>query len=123
MAFGITRRSATTYENKAEVPSDQNIPDNYVQHTLTTTKALPPITWSNLLSNINWTTVPIIGVTTILSIYGPMVTTLQWKTGLFAVFWYFVTGLGITAGEFSSFSFIGGTEEGELAFNFPNYYS
>jgi stearoyl-CoA desaturase (delta-9 desaturase) len=29
------------------VPADMNIPDNYVQHTLETTKPLPPVTLQN----------------------------------------------------------------------------
>ncbi|KAG8905501.1 hypothetical protein FRB99_008846 [Tulasnella sp. 403] len=81
-----------------DIPVDINIPDNYVQHTLATTKALPPITLNNLLSNVNWTNVIILGSTTVLSIWGAFTTSLAFKTAVFSIFWYYVTGLGITAG-------------------------
>ena len=83
-----------------EDPSDLNIPDNYVQHTLRTQKALPPITWANLVYNLNWTNVIVLGTTTLVSIWGPWTTPLQSKTFWWMVIWYYVTGLGITAGTF-----------------------
>lgn len=80
-------------------PIDLHIPDNYVQHTLATTKSLPELTWGNLIFNLNWTNVIILGSTTVLSIWAPMNTKLYWQTAVFSVFWYVVTALGITAGE------------------------
>ena len=38
---------------KDEEPIDANIPDNYVQHTLKTTKELPPFQWNNLLNEMD----------------------------------------------------------------------
>jgi len=81
-----------------EVPADLNIPDNYVQHTLKNTKPLPPVTWSTLLENINWISLLALTLSPTVAIYGMFTTELCWKTGIFSVFWYFVTGLGITAG-------------------------
>ncbi|TRM59538.1 hypothetical protein BD626DRAFT_550141 [Schizophyllum amplum] len=79
-------------------PSDLNIPDNYVQHTLKTVKALPPVTWSNLLQNLNWISLGLLTATPLIGIWGMFTTPLRWETAVFSVFWYFVTGLGITAG-------------------------
>ncbi|KAF7348435.1 Acyl-CoA desaturase [Mycena venus] len=49
------------------VPTDV---ENYVSHTLKTTKPLPPITWNNFLSELNWLNVAILGLTPVLSIIG-----------------------------------------------------
>lgn len=77
-----------------EQPSDLNIPDNYVQHTLKTTKPLPPVTWANLLQNINWISFTLLTATPLIGAWGALTTELRWETAAFAVFWYFVTGLG-----------------------------
>ncbi|KAF7326369.1 Acyl-CoA desaturase [Mycena venus] len=77
------------------VPTDV---ENYVSHTLKTTKPLPPITWNNFLSELNWLNVAILGLTPVLSIIGAYHTKLRWETALFSVFYYYFTGLGITAG-------------------------
>jgi stearoyl-CoA desaturase (Delta-9 desaturase) len=80
------------------VPADLNIPDNYVEHTLKTTKALPPFRWKNVLTDLNWLNVAILIVTPLIGIIGAYFTKLRWETFLFSVFYYYVTGLGITAG-------------------------
>lgn len=84
--------------SKTDARSDSRIPENYVEHTLKTTKALPPVTRQNLLQNINWISTLALTISPALSIYGAFTTPLQLKTAIFSVFWYFVTGLGITAG-------------------------
>ncbi|PBK77537.1 delta 9-fatty acid desaturase protein [Armillaria solidipes] len=83
---------------KKDVPIDLNIPDNYVQHTLTTTKPLPPITLSNILNEINWLSFIILTSTPIMGVIGAYYTSLRWETAIWAVVYYFITGLGITAG-------------------------
>ncbi|KAL1734718.1 hypothetical protein EV714DRAFT_244637 [Schizophyllum commune] len=80
------------------VPTDLNIPDNYVQHTLKTTKPLPPVTLANVWGEINWISVTLLTVPPIVGIYGLFTTALQWRTGLLMFAWYLLTGLGITAG-------------------------
>ncbi len=94
-----TARNASTV-NKADdvLPADFNIPDNYVAHTLKTQKALPPITWDNWYNEINWLNFTILTVTPAMGLIGAMLTPLQWKTCLFSIFYYYLTGLGITAG-------------------------
>jgi stearoyl-CoA desaturase (delta-9 desaturase) len=79
-------------------PSDINIPDNYVTHTLANQKHRPPITLRNVLQNINWVSFLVLTVTPTLAIYGCFSTAFNWKTALWSVIYYFVTGLGITAG-------------------------
>lgn len=64
-----------------------------------------PITKANWYKHVNWLNVTlIVGV----PIYGLIMaywTPLQWKTAVWAVLYYFMTGLGITAGRFQSILF------------------
>ncbi|KAF8345334.1 delta 9-fatty acid desaturase protein [Amanita rubescens] len=80
------------------IPIDINIPDNYVEHTLKSTKPLPPITWDNWFKEINWLSFTILTVTPFIGIVGAYLVKLRWETFLFSIFYYYVTGLGITAG-------------------------
>lgn len=94
----LRRPTKVIPEGESSVPIDLNIPDNYVQHTLQTQPSLPPVTWANCLENITWISLLALTVTPALAVYGFYTTPLLWKTFWFSVFWYFVTGLGITAG-------------------------
>jgi stearoyl-CoA desaturase (delta-9 desaturase) len=78
----------------AEVPVDLNIPDNYVDHTLKNTKPLPPVNWGNWWKELNYLSLAILTVTPSIALYGAFTTKLRWETTIFAVFYYFVTGLG-----------------------------
>lgn len=51
-----------------------------------------------LLARLNWLHVPLLVSTPLLALYGLATSPLDWRTYAFAVFWYAVTGLGITAG-------------------------
>lgn len=85
--------------DKAYVPADIDIPDNYVQYTLKNTKARPPVTWSNFLTELDYVNVAVLTITPGIAIWGLVSgVPLRWQTALFAVFYYYVTGLGITAG-------------------------
>jgi stearoyl-CoA desaturase (delta-9 desaturase) len=79
---------------EAELPADLNIPDNYVDYTLKNTKALPPVTWSNWWSELNYLSLAILTLTPLIALYGAFTTKLRLETAIFAVFYYFVTGLG-----------------------------
>jgi stearoyl-CoA desaturase (delta-9 desaturase) len=79
---------------EAELPADINIPDNYVDHTLKNTKPLPPVTWNNFLRELNYLSLAILTITPSVALYGAFTTKLRWETAAFAVFYYFVTGLG-----------------------------
>ena len=81
-------------KNPSELPADLNIPDNYVDHTLKNTKPLPPVNWGNVVENLNYLSLAILTVTPAIALYGAFTTNLDWKTAVFAVFYYFVTGLG-----------------------------
>lgn len=72
----------------------EDVPENYVEHTLNTTKALPPITWRNAYSEINWLSLAILTVTPAVAIYGFCTTPLYLKTAIWSVAYYFITGLG-----------------------------
>jgi stearoyl-CoA desaturase (delta-9 desaturase) len=72
--------------------------DNYVAYTVKNTKPLPPVTWSNLLNEINWLSFYILTVPPVVGIVGAFYIKLQWETAIWAVAYYFLTGLGITAG-------------------------
>ncbi|KZV81110.1 delta 9-fatty acid desaturase [Exidia glandulosa HHB12029] len=78
--------------------SAQPIPENYVEHILKTTKALPPITLSTLYREINWLSLGILTVSPALAIYGLRTTHLSRQTTIWSIVYYFITGLGITAG-------------------------
>jgi hypothetical protein len=81
-------------------PVDLRIPDNYVQATLDKQTVLPPVTLATLLDNIQWVSFLALTVTPALGIYGFATHTLQLKTFLWAVGYYFMTGMSITAGAF-----------------------
>jgi hypothetical protein len=57
-----------------DTPSDLNIPDNYVSATIAKQKYLPPVTWGNLIYNIQWISFLAITVTPSLAIYGMFTT-------------------------------------------------
>lgn len=81
-----------------EIPDDLHIPENYVEHVLRTQKALPDITWSNWYKNLNAVNCIIVLGTPLLAFVGALYTPLQRKTAIWMVAYYFITGLGITAG-------------------------
>jgi stearoyl-CoA desaturase (Delta-9 desaturase) len=77
------------------VPASGSVPENYVAYTLRTSKPLPPVTWQNFWTELNWLNVVILSITPALTIYGLYTTKVVWKTALFSVFYYFATGLGM----------------------------
>lgn len=79
---------------RSEVPADLNIPDNYVDHTLKTTKPLPPVTWNNWWKELNYLSLAILTISPSIALYGAFTTKARWDTVIFATFYYFVTGLG-----------------------------
>lgn len=85
---------STLIKKDDTVPIDINIPDNYVEHTLKSTKPLPPITWDNWYKEINWLSFTILTVTPFIGIVGAYLVKLRWETFLFSIFYYYVTGLG-----------------------------
>lgn len=80
-----------------EVP-DIDIPDNYVSATIQKQKYLPPVTWSNLIRNIQWISLLAITVTPAVAVYGVFTTPAHQKTIIWSIVYYYITGLGITAG-------------------------
>lgn len=86
--------AAKTTSVKDDVPADANIPDNYVSHTLKTTKSLPPVTLKNFTRELNWLNVFILIVMPIVGFVLAYSTKLKWQTALWAVIYYYMTGLG-----------------------------
>jgi stearoyl-CoA desaturase (delta-9 desaturase) len=68
--------------------------DNYVRKVLAKERPLPPITLKNLHKNINVISTLALTVVPLLSIYGALTTEVKWQTALWAVLYYFYTGLG-----------------------------
>lgn len=58
-----------------------------------------PITWSNLHKHINWLNTTLIIITPIVGFISAYWVPLQLYTAIFAVVYYFHTGMGITAGK------------------------
>ncbi|KAI0313334.1 delta9-fatty acid desaturase [Amylostereum chailletii] len=88
-----TQDSSTT-----DLSVDVDIPDNYIHHTLQTTEHLRPITWSNFWRELNYVNLAVTGIPHLLVLYGVPTTNLERTTAMFAALYYFITGLGITAG-------------------------
>ncbi|KZT11179.1 delta9-fatty acid desaturase [Laetiporus sulphureus 93-53] len=82
----------------SQEPIDLNIPDNYVAWTLKHQKPLPPITWSNWWKELNTLSVAILILVPVISIYGVLNVPLCWQTAVWSFLYYFITGIGITAG-------------------------
>ena len=79
---------------KEEEPADLNLPDNYVSHVLKTTTPRPPVTWSNLLNEIEWISFTAIFAFPIIGFVGARYVSLRWETLAWSVIYYFMTGLG-----------------------------
>lgn len=60
-----------------------------------------PMTWANWHQHVNWLNTTFIIFVPIIGFISSYWVPLNWKTALFAVIYYFNTGLGITAGKFS----------------------
>jgi stearoyl-CoA desaturase (delta-9 desaturase) len=74
------------------------VPDNYVTRTVENMKMLPPVTWRNLHKNIQWISFLALTIPPAMAIYGLCTVPFQLKTFIWSVVYYFITGLGITAG-------------------------
>ena|ERR1700761_990278 len=58
-----------------------------------------PMTWGNWYKHIDWLNTTFTVLVPCIGLVGTYWVPLQWKTLLFAVIYYFNTGLGITAGS------------------------
>ncbi|KAE9393879.1 delta 9-fatty acid desaturase [Gymnopus androsaceus JB14] len=94
----VVKDSVRVDSQEASAPINVAEVDNYVAYTLKNSKPLPPVTWSNLLNEMNWLSFYILTVPPLVGIVGAFYVKLQWETAVWAVAYYFLTGLGITAG-------------------------
>jgi stearoyl-CoA desaturase (delta-9 desaturase) len=60
-----------------------------------------PMTWSNMHKHVNWLNTTFIIIIPALGFLSTYWVPLQLKTAIFAIIYYFNTGLGITAGKFT----------------------
>jgi hypothetical protein len=51
-----------------------------------------------LIKRLDWLHVPLLTITPLIALYGLATVPLRWQTLVWSIFYYFVTGLGITAG-------------------------
>jgi len=79
---GINRLAGIKPIQPSFMPSDADIPDNYVTATIQKQKYLPPVTWSNLIYNIQWISFLAITVTPSIAIYGMFTTGFNMKTAI-----------------------------------------
>ena len=98
-----TAPTSSTMATEQEEEEDF-IRNNYVARTLLDEPALSPITWSNWYKEINWPQATLLCLEPFVALYGLFTTSFVWQTSLFTFFWYFFTGLGITAGYHRLFS-------------------
>ena len=71
---------------------------SFVDRTLRSQKVLPPFQWSHVLSEIQWISFTVLTITPILAFYGLWNVPLDMRTLAWSIAYYFITGLGITAG-------------------------
>ncbi|KAJ7270841.1 delta 9-fatty acid desaturase [Mycena rebaudengoi] len=72
--------------------------ENYAVHVLETSKPRPPVTWGNSLEELDWINTGSLCLSLTLAFVGAYFTKLRWQTALFSCFYYWFTGLSITAG-------------------------
>ncbi|KAI0034196.1 delta 9-fatty acid desaturase protein [Vararia minispora EC-137] len=94
---------APTNAARSSIATEEALPDlqaqdNFVEHILKNTTSRPPITFSNVLSEINYLNLIILTAIPALSVYGACTTELRWETTVWSMLYYLITGLGITAG-------------------------
>ncbi|KZV94644.1 delta 9-fatty acid desaturase protein [Exidia glandulosa HHB12029] len=93
----LTPRTEAT-ELNVPAPPVTRTKQNYVEHVLESTPALPPITWANWYREINWLSLSILTIAPAIAVYGCLTTSLRLKTAFWSFVYYYVTGFGITAG-------------------------
>lgn len=79
-------------------PRTQEESLSYVETILAREKPLPPVQWRNILFEIQWISFLALVIPPILAIYAFCYVPLQYATMAWAVSYYFLTGMGITAG-------------------------
>lgn len=72
---------------------------NDVVHSVEEEEELTQFDWFTSNYSINWKHVPVILGVPVLALVGALTTTLQRKTLVWSIIYYFLTGLGITAGH------------------------
>ncbi|KAM0748736.1 putative stearoyl-CoA 9-desaturase [Meredithblackwellia eburnea MCA 4105] len=102
---GASSQSASSHENdyaesdgESGTSSVENSTDNYVRKVLAKERPLPPVTSKNWYRELEVVSTLALTIVPGLAFYGACTTKVQLKTAIWAVVYYFYTGLGITAG-------------------------
>jgi stearoyl-CoA desaturase (delta-9 desaturase) len=61
-----------------------------------------PVTLKNWYKHIDWVNVTFVAIIPFFGLIAAFSTPLLWKTAVWTLFYYFLTGLGITAGTYRS---------------------
>ncbi|KAI9573404.1 hypothetical protein HD554DRAFT_867398 [Boletus coccyginus] len=84
-------------ENPDDIPVEA-VPENFVSYTLKHQEALPPVTWKNWYSELNWYLAFILFVLPILGLIGAWNTPLRLETFIWFWVYSFLAAFGVTAG-------------------------
>ena len=77
---------------------EEDMSSSFVERILATEKPLPPVRWSNVLNEIQWISFLALTIPPVLAIYAIFCVPLQSKTLAWSIAYYFMTGIGVTAG-------------------------
>ncbi|CAG8669311.1 24004_t:CDS:2 [Racocetra persica] len=58
-----------------------------------------PITWNNWYKHVDWIHAILLGSLPLIALYGLLTTEIQRKTAIWSIIYYYITGMGITAGH------------------------
>lgn len=72
--------------------------DNYVRKILAKERPLPPITWKNWYKEINIISTLALTVVPALAFYGASTVAVNPRTAVWAIVYYFYSGMSVTAG-------------------------
>jgi len=80
-------------ENPDDIPAEA-VPENFVSYTLQHQEALPPVTWKNWFSELNWYSAFVLFVLPVLGLIGAWNTPLRLKTAIWFAVYSFLAAFG-----------------------------
>ncbi|KAI5992840.1 hypothetical protein EDC04DRAFT_2586776 [Pisolithus marmoratus] len=95
MITGETKSVVDFIDNPDYVTADTHTPSDHVACTLTTQE---PVTWNNLLTELNWFQVAVPSLMCVLAFVVAYFSHPRWETGICGIMYCYMTGPGITTG-------------------------
>ncbi|KAI6024304.1 hypothetical protein EDC04DRAFT_2725318 [Pisolithus marmoratus] len=95
MMTGETKSAVDFIDNPDYVIADAHTPGDHVACTLTTQE---PVTWDNLLTELNWFQVAVLSLTCVLAFVVAYFSHPMWEMGICSIMYCYMTGFGITTG-------------------------